>query len=104
MPRASDSWYSHKGGIAMRRMLLVVLAAASITLSAGAVLAEQVVVCSPGCGPVNSTEAQNMKQNQGKTTAGSHISSQGASHNKAGVSQGTNGGGGDSGGTIMIMF
>ena len=89
----------------MRRMLLVVLAAASITLSAGAVLAEQVVVCSPGCGPVNSTEAQNMKQNQGKTTAGSHISSQRTSHNKAGISQGTNGGGGgDSGGTIMIMF
>lgn len=69
----------------MKRMLLVVLAAASVTLSAGAAFAD--VVCSPVCGLVTAAEAQNQKVNQGKTTAGTHISSQGAARNNAGVGQ-----------------
>jgi len=67
----------------MRRMLLVALAAASVSLSAGAAFAD--VVCSPVCGLVTPAEAKNLKENQGKTNAGSHISAQGAIHNNAGV-------------------
>jgi opacity protein-like surface antigen len=67
----------------MRRMLLVALAAASVSLSAGAAFAD--VVCSPVCGLVTSAEAKNLKENQGKTNAGTHISSQGAAHNNAGI-------------------
>ncbi len=76
----------------MKRMLLVALAAASVTLSAGAAMAD--VVCAPGCGLATPAEAQNLKQNAGKTNAGTHISSQGAAHNNAGITQPPSGGGG----------
>ncbi|MBH0195996.1 MAG: hypothetical protein HP494_10480 [Nitrospira sp.] len=67
----------------MRRMLLVALAAASVSLSAGAAFAD--VVCSPVCGLVTPAEAKNLKENQGKTTAASHMNKQGLDHNNAGI-------------------
>ena len=97
----------------MRRMLLAVFAVAAFGLSAGTVWADQTVVCSPGCGVVHSQEVehqrhshdrQNLKENEGKDNAGQHMSQKGLDHNNAGIGQPTNGGSGNGGGTIMIVF
>jgi len=84
----------------MRRMLFAVFAVSAFGLSAGVASAD--VVCSPVCGLVSSSDAQNLKVNQGKENAGKHISEQGAAHNNAGVKQPSNGGS-DNGGT-MVLF
>lgn len=88
----------------MRRMLLVVLAAASVTLSAGAAFAEQVVVCAPNCGVTSSTEAKQMHRDYGQAKAAAvrQNGQHGANNNNSG--SGNTGGGGDDGGTIMIVF
>lgn len=69
----------------MRRMLLVALAAASVSLSAGAALAQQAVVCQPICGLVHASEAGKQNSLKGKTTAASHMNQQGLNHNNAGI-------------------
>ncbi len=83
----------------MRRMLLALFAVAAFGLSAGVASAD--VVCSPVCGLVSSSDAQNMKGNQGKDNAAKNISTQGALKNNAGVGQSS--GSGDAGGTLVLF-
>jgi hypothetical protein len=86
----------------MKRMLLAVFAVAAVGLSAGAVLAQQNVVCQPVCGLVNAAEAGKQHSQQGKDNAASHMNQQGVNHNSAGVGASSGGGGG--GGGPVVLF
>jgi len=81
-------------------MLLAVFAVTAFGLSTGA--ASSYVVCSPVCGLVSSSDAQNLKVNQGKENAGKHISDQGATKNHAGVGQ--SGDSGDNNAGTVVLF
>lgn len=69
------------------------LAVAAVSLSAGAAYAQQIVVCSPGCGVTTSQEA-NANGKQRSAAAGENGNHYGNQNNNANSGGGNTGGGG----------